>query len=57
MKKTWQAPQLIVLVRSRSEEAVLGVCKAGILTPSSPSLDDNNCEWQGCSWCAVQQPS
>jgi hypothetical protein len=27
MKKTWQKPQLIVLVRSKPEEAVLQFCK------------------------------
>jgi len=26
-KRPWQKPQLIVLVRSRSEETVLGACK------------------------------
>lgn len=26
-KKAWQTPELIVLVRSRPEEAVLSVCK------------------------------
>lgn len=28
LKKEWQTPELIVLVRSRPEEAVLGACKA-----------------------------
>jgi hypothetical protein len=26
-KRAWQKPELIVLVRGRSEEAVLGACK------------------------------
>jgi hypothetical protein len=28
-KKTWQQPQLIVVLRSTPEEAVLTVCKGG----------------------------
>jgi len=28
-KKEWVAPELIVLVRSKPEEAVLGACKDG----------------------------
>lgn len=28
-KKQWQKPELIVLTRSKPEEAVLGVCKSG----------------------------
>ncbi len=27
MKKTWQKPRLIVLVRSRPQEAILDICK------------------------------
>jgi hypothetical protein len=29
MKKTWNKPQLVVLVRSKTEEAVLVTCKSG----------------------------
>ena len=29
MKKQWQKPELIVLVRSKPEEAVLTACKGG----------------------------
>lgn len=29
MKKSWKKPELIVLVRSRPEESVLGFCKTG----------------------------
>ena len=31
-KKEWQKPELIVLVRSKPEENVLGYCKAGNLS-------------------------
>jgi hypothetical protein len=29
MKKTWEKPELVVLVRSRPEESVLAHCKTG----------------------------
>jgi hypothetical protein len=29
-KKAWVEPELIVLVRSKPEEAVLGACKVGV---------------------------
>lgn len=32
LKKDWQKPELIVLVRSKPEEAVLGTCKGTIAT-------------------------
>ncbi len=36
-KKQWQKPELIVLVRSKPEEAVLGACKfVGTAGPSDP---------------------
>lgn len=36
-KQKWQKPELVVLVRSRPEEAVLTACKgnAGIIHPNS----------------------
>jgi hypothetical protein len=37
-KKAWVTPELIVLVRSNPEEAVLGGCKAG--TGGSDSLGE-----------------
>jgi hypothetical protein len=38
-KQTWRRPELVVLVRSRPEEAVLTACKgnAGVNTPDSPN--------------------
>ena len=50
-KKPWETPQLIVLVRSKPEEAVLGVCK-GVPT-EGPNNSDFYCI-QGvfpCSAC------
>ena len=44
--KTWMTPQLIVLVRSRPEEAVLSVCKTGtprdFPVPSTTGADCND---------------
>lgn len=37
MKKEWKKPQLIVMVRSNPEEAVLGACKGTNAVGSSPS--------------------
>lgn len=36
MKKTWQPPKLVVLARSKPEEAVLANCKTGG-TPVGPN--------------------
>ena len=40
--KTWQKPQLIVLVRTRPEEAILTFCKADSTGTGSQSTN------QGC---------
>lgn len=51
-KKAWSKPQLLVLVRSNPEEAVLGACKGGAQSGSSQS--DQNCYWDpggGCLQC------
>ena len=38
-KKAWQRPELIVLVRSRPEEAVLAGCKyPGVAGPGRPPV-------------------
>jgi hypothetical protein len=38
-KKVWQRPELVVLVRSRPEEAVLAGCKyPGVAGPGRPSV-------------------
>ncbi len=45
MKKAWEKPQLVVLVRGKPEESVLVTCKkaGGFGAPSSPTICDN-CE-------------
>ena len=35
-KKKWRKPELVVLMRSRSEEAVLVACKGSPYTPEAP---------------------
>jgi len=35
-KKEWSEPELIVLVRSKPEEAVLTACKGAPYTPETP---------------------
>jgi len=38
-KRAWQRPELIVLLRTRPEEAVLAGCKyAGVAGPARPSV-------------------
>ncbi len=32
MKKVWQKPELVVLVRGKPEESVLAACKGGVFT-------------------------
>ena len=41
MKKQWERPQLIVLVRSKPEENVLAACKGNV--GGSPEDEDRNC--------------
>jgi len=59
MKKTWQSPKLIVLVRSRPEESVLSFCK-GI---QGPTVGPNTAWWYctlvdaECPYCSVEVPS
>ena len=48
LKKSWEAPELIVLVRSKSEEGVLFSCKDG--TKAGPQTDFATCDVIGdCS--------
>ena len=52
MKKTWQAPQLIVLTRSKPEEAVLSGCKTDEGATGSPVVHDFMCDQvAACSDC------
>jgi hypothetical protein len=50
-KKSWTKPQLIVLVRTRPEEALILNCKGN--APQSPFLDDSNCNGDGSGRCIV----
>ena len=55
MKKTWEKPQLVVLVRGKPEEGILNGCKQWEASGSSgPSDSATNCmEWtsSGCIEC------
>jgi hypothetical protein len=37
----WEKPELVVLLRSKPEEAVLAPCKGGVTT--GPRLNDGSC--------------
>lgn len=51
--KAWSRPQLIVLVRSNAEEAVLGACK-----DSTPGPGGSDCTPFGPeTWCLDRGPS
>jgi hypothetical protein len=51
MKKTWQAPQLIILVRSKPEETVLSGCKTTHLGTGSPTVGyGSNCDHDYICW-------
>ena len=45
-KKEWTEPELIVLVRNKPEEAVLGGCKDG--APLGPAASDEACMITEC---------
>lgn len=49
MKKLWQTPELIVLVRSKPEEAVLTVCKGPAFT--GPDSDYIECIRSAATTC------
>jgi hypothetical protein len=51
-KKAWVEPELIVLVRSKPEEAVLSACKS-ILSGVNPGSDDNRCVKMDCELCVA----
>jgi hypothetical protein len=54
-KRDWTAPELTVLVRSKPEEAVLGVCKVGLISSGSQNWN-NACFLEmlnhGCGECS-----
>jgi len=43
MKKTWETPKLIVLVRGRPEESILSACKSNEI-PTGPNANVSQCE-------------
>lgn len=44
MRKTWQKPKLVVLVRGRPEECVLSACKTGgTATEATPATNELDC--------------
>jgi hypothetical protein len=51
-KKEWVAPELLVLVRSHPEEAVLSACK-NVSTLSGPTDSFLLCLQSGCSNCSA----
>jgi hypothetical protein len=54
--KEWKSPELTVLVRSNSEEAVLTACKFNGYGGSSPDVDDEACNIL-CDACQVMSTS
>ncbi|MBC8446887.1 MAG: hypothetical protein H8D78_03980 [Chloroflexi bacterium] len=56
-KKQWQKPELIVLVRSKPEEAVLTACK-GAAMPGADAVAQRNCVTVfGCPGCLLEMAS
>jgi hypothetical protein len=50
-QKTWEKPQLIVLVRNMPEEVVLAACKGGASTDFGAA--DGDCTiFPGCAGCS-----
>jgi len=50
-KKTWNKPELIVLVRNKPEEAVLENCKT--TSSGGPWAELDHCEEQGWGGCSI----
>jgi hypothetical protein len=55
-KKAWVTPELIVLVRSKPEEAVLVACKAwgGPWGGADPQDVQEGCSTTACVWCTAK---
>jgi hypothetical protein len=52
-KKAWITPELIVLVRSKPEEAVLLTCKLGPFSNVGLAQNNTGCQWTNpCSACS-----
>jgi len=52
-KRAWEKPELIVIVRSKPEEAVLNGCKLAGANPPGPGSSNNNCVLPGGGRCRV----
>lgn len=58
MKKQWQKPELIVLVRSKPEEAILTVCKGNMVPNPAAVWDDCQRDVsESCPQCEAIAPS
>jgi hypothetical protein len=57
MKKVWEKPRLIVLVRSRPGEAVLTLCKGNLLLPADSAGCDCDVEAETCAVCSANRIS
>ncbi len=53
MKKVWEKPELVVLVRGKPEESVLASCKGGSILVASNSGKDLCCNLNQCSKCSA----
>jgi len=52
--KKWEAPKLIVLVRSRPEESLIASCKGGQIV-GEPNATDSSCYFTGDGCMSCQQ--
>lgn len=55
--KEWQKPELVVLVRTKPEEAVLAACKESSEESSGPNNYNNRCQIYEVSYCPNDQCS
>jgi hypothetical protein len=56
-KKAWSEPELIVLVRSKPEEAVLAGCKNAAGGGQGPAGTNNKCNQLACASCVANTAS
>ena len=57
MKKTWESPKLIVLVRTRPEESILSSCKTLGGPADGPDHWDWSCWNDYCDVCYTEANS
>lgn len=56
-KKAWEKPKLVVLVRTKPEEAILSLCKmpetfGGLAASVAPLTENYGCWWETeCNAC------